>query len=63
MQPFDLWRAEQGLRAGVVPAVALAAHGSLDAILALDDTRDVHVLIDFIRTETGFALLINTDCL
>jgi hypothetical protein len=33
MQPLDLHRAEQGLRAGVVPAGALPTHGSLDAML------------------------------
>jgi hypothetical protein len=33
MEPLDLQRAEQGLRAGVVPAVALATHGSLHSML------------------------------
>src|SRR5271170_2134307 len=33
MQPFDLQGCEQCLRAGVIPAVALAAHRSADAAL------------------------------
>ena len=31
--------------------------------LTLDDTCDIYVLVDFIRTETGLALLANMDCL
>ena len=31
------------------------------ANLALDDPCDVHILIDLIRTETGFTFLANMD--